>query len=308
MTARIWPLAALLALGAGWGLTLPLVRIAVSDGYRHFGIIFWQLVIGVLLLGLLTGARGLKMRWSARHLRLYLVIAALGTLLPNAASFEAARHLPAGVMSILISMVPIFALPVALLWGLERFEWRRAAGLVLGLGAVALIAAPGAGLPGAAAAAFVPFVLFAAFCYALEAGYVARYGTLDIDPVRTLLGASLVGLPVALALALATGQFIDPFGPWGAPDGAVAAASVIHTLVYAGYVWLVGRAGSVFASQVAYLVTIFGVLFAIVLLGERYSGWIWAALILMLGGLRLVQPRLKDPLAAAVALGKDGAV
>ena len=30
----------LLIMGAGWGLTQPLSKIAVSTGYRHFGLIF----------------------------------------------------------------------------------------------------------------------------------------------------------------------------------------------------------------------------------------------------------------------------
>jgi drug/metabolite transporter (DMT)-like permease len=68
-------------------------------------------------------------------------------------------------------------------------------------------------------------------------------------------------------------------------------------MVYSAYVWLVGRAGSVFAAQVSYLVTGFGVLWSMALLGERYSGYVWAALALMFAGLALVQPR--PPLAGA---------
>lgn len=33
--------AILLLLGAGWGLTQPLAKIAVSTGHGHFGLIFW---------------------------------------------------------------------------------------------------------------------------------------------------------------------------------------------------------------------------------------------------------------------------
>ena len=55
---------------------------------------------------------------------------------------------------------------------------------------------------------------------------------------------------------------------------------------------MVGRAGPVFTGQVSYLVTGFGVLWAMLLLGERYSLWIWAAMGLMAIGLLLVQPRL----------------
>ena len=56
---------------------------------------------------------------------------------------------------------------------------------------------------------------------------------------------------------------------------------------------MVARAGAVFAAQVAYLVTGFGILWAMLLLAERYSGWVWLALGLMFAGLFLVQPRAR---------------
>lgn len=308
MTAtRPWLLGVLVLLGVGWGLTPPLAKLAVSEGYRHFGIIFWQLVISVAVLGLIALIRGQRLPWTGRHLRLYLVIAMLGTILPNYASYEAARHLPAGILAILISLVPMFALPIALLWRMEGFEPRRLAGVVLGAAAVVLIVGPETSLPDPAMAAFVPLAMVAPFCYALEGNYVARHGTLDIGPLRTLLGASIVGAVLAAGLALATGQFIDPRPPWGAPDAAIFVASCVHAVVYASYVWLVGQAGAVFASQVAYLVTGSGVVWAMLILSESYSGPVWAALGLMMLGLFLVQPRAREALAEAAPLGKDGA-
>ncbi len=52
-----------------------------------------------------------------------------------------------------------------------------------------------------------------------------------------------------------------------------------------------GGAGSVFASQCAYLVTGSGVIWAMVLLGERFQPVVWLALAVMLAGVALVQPR-----------------
>ena len=91
--------------------------------------------------------------------------------------------------------------------------------------------------------------------------------------------------------------------PWGLPDGALVLSAVVHAMVYSGYVWMVGRAGAVFASQVSYLVTGSGVIWAMILLGESYTGWIWLALAMMLTGLFLVQPRTKGRLAPGEAPG-----
>jgi drug/metabolite transporter (DMT)-like permease len=64
-------------------------------------------------------------------------------------------------------------------------------------------------------------------------------------------------------------------------------------MAYSSYVWLAARAGAVFASQTSYIVTGTGVLWAMVLLNETYSAFVWGALALMLLGLALVQPREK---------------
>ena len=68
----------------------------------------------------------------------------------------------------------------------------------------------------------------------------------------------MVGIALTWPLAAATGQMVRP-AAWGAAEWAMLAAGVLNALAYSGYVWLVGRAGSVFASQIAYLVTGFGV-------------------------------------------------
>ena len=299
---REWAMlgALLVLLGAGWGLTQPMAKIAVSEGYRHIGIVFWQFVLSGGVLGAICAARRLPLRRDAQAMRLYVLIALIGTLLPNAASYEAARHLPAGWLSITLSMVPLFAFPIALAWGIDRFSPARLTGLILGLVGVALLALPvqswitgdaSLGAVTLAMALWLPLALLAPAFYALEGNVVARWGIAGMDPVQLLFGASLVGAVLALPLALATGTFIDPRPPWGAPDGAIVVSSVVHALVYASYVWMVGRAGAVFAAQVSYLVTGFGVLWAILILGESYGAGFWAAMACMFTGLFLVQPR-----------------
>jgi drug/metabolite transporter (DMT)-like permease len=62
---------------------------------------------------------------------------------------------------------------------------------------------------------------------------------------------------------------------------------------------MIGSGGAVFASQVAYLVTGFGVLWSMILLGESYSIWIWSALIVIIAGLFLTQPRPRPATVSA---------
>ena len=301
----VLPFAALILIGAAWGGTQPLAKVAVSEGYRPFGILVWQNALVAVILAGITLLRGCSLRTDRVALRLYLLIAVIGTVLPGLASYSAAVHLPSGVLSMLLSSVPMLAFPVALALGIDVFGWRRLAGLSLGLAGVALLVMPETGATGAVPAVWVAVALLASACYAIEGNYVARFGTDGLDPLQLLAGASVVGMVLSLPLAIATGQFIDPRGAWTQPDTAIVASSLLHAAAYSGYVGLVGLAGSVFAVQVSYFVTLFGLAWAMLFLGEEYSGWFWGALALMLAGLALVQPRPAASLVPVRPMGQD---
>jgi drug/metabolite transporter (DMT)-like permease len=283
--------ALLFLMGAAWGLTQPLSKIAVSTGHQHFGLIVWQLVFSIVILAAINLYRRRGLPTGRGYLIRYFVIAVAGTIIPNAFSYAAAHHLPAGILSIVMSLVPMFALPMALALGMERFSALRLLGLICGAIAIVLIAGPDAALPDPSLAIWVLIAVIPPFFYAFENAWIAFYGRLDLDPIQLILGASIMGLILVLPLALATGQWIDISQPWGAAELALLGSSTLHIIAYCGFIWLIGQTGSVFASQVAYLVTACGVVWAMLLLQESYSGWVWLAMALMMFGLFLVQPR-----------------
>lgn len=289
--SRALPLILLIGMGALWGVTQPLSKIAVAAGHRDIGIIFWQFAIGALVLGIFNVARGKGLPLGRRQLAFYLLIALLGTILPNWASFTAAVYLPSGILSIVLATVPMFAFPIALILKMDRFSTLRLFGLLLGLAAIILIALPDSSLPDPALAIWLLVAVIAPFLYAVEGNIVAKWGTAGLDAVQVLLGSSIIGMIIAFPLALYTDEWISPLGPWDAGLFAIVGIALAHTTAYTTYVWLVRRTGAVFASQVGYLVTGFGILWAKLILGESYSPWVWGALALMLVGVFLVQPR-----------------
>ena len=294
---RLAAFGAMIAVALGWGLSMPLSKIAVSTGYRHFGLIFWQSLIGAALLAGIALARRKPLPAGPAQWRTWLVLALTGSVIPSAAFYSAIAHLPAGVMSIVISLVPMLAFPLAMLLGLEGFAMRRFLGLLVGLGGTLLLILPGASLPDPAALGWILVALIAPCCYAIEGNYVARFGTAGMDAFQVMLGASLLGAAMVLPLALATGQFISPVRAFGGPEWALVGYSMISILAYSGYVWLVGTAGAVFAVQVSYLVTAFGILASMIFLGERYAAVTWLAFALVVSGIFLVQPRRQSTLA-----------
>ncbi len=247
-------------------------------------------MIGALVLGPVAFLSG-PVRVGRRALGWAALIAMIGTVIPNYTFYLSVARLPAGIMSIIICTVPMMSYPIAIALGMDRLQAGRLIGLACGLVGVALIALPAASLPDPAMAAFLPLAMIGPLFYALESNVVARIGTAGMSAVQAMALVSVVGAMIAAPLALATGQWVNPTGPWSGSEWALVAASVAHAVAYSAYVWLASRAGAVFAAQSGYIVTGTGVLWAYVLLAEVFSVWVWAALAVMLLGLALVQPR-----------------
>ena len=301
MTGRqiIFFTACLMLMGAGWGLTQPLTKIAVSTGYGHFGLVFWQQVLAAVLLAGVCLIRGFSLPLGLAQLRVYGIIALIGTVVPNTLSYQAAVHLPSGIMSLLLSVIPMFSFAIALMLGNDRFALRRLMGLILGLMGVLIIVTPAVDLGQPIPVFWAGIYLVTALFYAFEGNYLAKWGTAGLNAFQVMLGASFVGLLVITPLMLSSGHYIAPVWPLPAPQLAQIMASVLHVSVYVTYVWLSVRAGAVFTAQVSYMVTGFGLLWAYLILAEDYAATLWLALAVIFAGMYLVQPRPRRDAAAA---------
>ncbi len=286
--------AILVILGILWGLTIPATKVAVSSGSSPLGLLFWQAVNMTVILGAIAAARRTRIDLSARALNYALVICLTGIVVPGALLYYAALNLPAGVLAILIASVPMFALTIALSLRVEPFVPTRSLGIVLGIAAVALLMGPQTSLPEPWMAPFVLVALGSALCYGIEAVYIDLRMPERADPVVVLFTASVISVVLSAPLAWFTGNWVNLIRPWELPEWALLFSAMCSSLAYSGYIWLVARAGGVFSSQVAYIITIAGVIASAVLLRESYSSWVWAALALMMVGLALVQPGQRE--------------
>jgi drug/metabolite transporter (DMT)-like permease len=296
-TASLPLIAALLLIGIAWGLTVPLSKIAVSGGCTPLGIMFWEQLIVALIMGLILVARSaiaqqkISIPVDRSTLLFYIMVALLGTVFPNFFSYWAVGELPAAIIAIVIASVPMFALAIAVGAGIEPFVIQRWFGVCLGAAAIVLLVAPEASLPNPEKSIFVLVALAAAFCYGLEGNYIARCKPRTVDPIGTLFGASIISVCIITPLSIGSGTWINLSGHFTAPKQAILGIALFHALAYSGYIWLVGRAGPVFSSQVAYIITLSAMILSMLLLHEALSAFALAALVLMLAGLALVQPR-----------------
>ena len=297
MTIRFNLTLILLIVGVSWGLTAPLSKIAVSTGHQYLGLLIWQIIIMIFSLGLIQIFRKKKLPLNLNCFWRYIVVALLGTILPNSIMYKAYFHLQSGIMSILVSIVPMIAFLLVLVLQMEKFEIRRFLGVLFGIFAIILIVFPKLDLGYLGEVGWILLALLSPLCYAIEGVWINKIGIAKLDPIEVILGASILGFFILMPIVALNGYWITPYRVWGPAEFAITASSLIHSLIYISYIWLIGKAGVIFASQVSYIYTASGIGFSIILLGEGYSLFVWAAVILMLMGLMMVRPSRRSSLS-----------
>jgi drug/metabolite transporter (DMT)-like permease len=295
----------LIASGLMYGSSFSFMKVAVAGGLSPLAMVFWFAALATASLYVVLRATGKAILIDAMLLRFCVPWGLLSVVCPNFLFFLAAREIPASVIALGIAFVPILTLAGAIGLGRERLTPRRLLGISLGGAAVLLILLPRASLPQADDALFVLIAFAGAACYAAEHLYIetrAPHG-IGIDQMLFLMFLSVAVL--LLPALFAAGIDIVPSWPLGKPEWAVLAVAVVTLIDYFLITLLILWAGPVFTSQAAYLVTLAGVMWGMIIFGDSLSPWLWTAIGLLMAGLTLVRPRV-EAIAPDVSPGIAG--
>lgn len=283
-------LVVLVAIGIGWGLTVALATVAVSDGLDPLLVTYWNTVAGAVILSMILLIRRRRPPMDRGHLIFYCITGLIGTALPHALSFYAAVHVPSGVRALVFALIPTMTLLMALALRMESPNLRRAVGIALGFAAMVVLVGPGSEHLSPTAVLWTLLSLLVSLSYSCENLYIARYRPEGLDPIAGLWGMSITALIMLSAALPALGVTLAAPTEFGAPESAILGMAVLHIGCYGGLIYLLINAGSVFASQVSYIVTPAGVLWGALLLSEAITPSMGAALALILIGLALIRP------------------
>jgi len=282
--------AVIVTIGVAWGGSQLLSKVAMSTDHDAAGVALVATLLAVVILAVAALVRRRRLPLSRKAIVFYIACGIFGTALPSTLNYTIIRHLPVGIVSILIAGVPMMTLLFGWAMRRENLSAGRVAGIGLGAAAVVLIALPDAALPMAGQAVWVVLGLCIALCYAIENMIIDIIPPEGADALTLMTGMSIAALALLLPVVWARDGWIDMMA-MGAPEQAILGVAVIHLGCYTGFVWLIGVAGPVFAAQIGYVVTVAGVFWGMAVLGERHSQIVWLALVMMLVGMALVQPR-----------------
>ena len=220
-----------------------------------------------------------------------VIITFLSVVIPNIIFYACVEHLDAGVLSISVSVIPLFTYLIALGLKMDKFKVRRVIGLITGFCALLILILPENSLPDKRDIPWVLLALNCALCYALENIYIDRLALQNFGPIRLVCAVSFVSAIITFLLSLVMDQFfiLQPTNLY--LFISTLGLGFISATAYSIFIYLIGRAGSVFSSQVGYLVTFFGVVWGIIILGESHSVFVWISLAMIMMGIFLVQPK-----------------
>ncbi len=273
-------------LGAIWGASFLFMRVSAKD-FGAIALVEVRLALGSLVL--------LPFLWRSRALfplKLWPKLALIGAInsaVPFMLFAWAAQRAPAGIGAIANAMTVLFTALVGFMFFGEKIGARRAVALVAGFVGVVVLASDktaGGDNVGWAVAAGAT----ASFLYGIGINLVRRHLT-GLPPAAvasaTLGTSALLTLPLAIAY-------------W--PTHAIAAKSwfsasmlgiVCTGLAFVMYYRLIARIGASRASTVTYLIPVFGVAWAWLLLDEPLTVKMGIAGAMILGSVALSQRTAK---------------
>jgi len=278
---RLLMIASFAAIHIVWGTTYLAIRYAVETipplltaGLRHtvggaalFAVCWWR------------GLRPTRVQW-----RVAVVTGILFFLIGHGSLHWAEQYVPSGTAALFVATEPVW---VALL-GARRLSAPAIAGLVIGIGGVALLV----GLPHGATFTGSIVIVIGAFSWSVGIFYsrsAASHPDALMSAAMSLLSG---GALLILAAAVTGGTNLSHVSTRSALG--LAYLIVFGSLTFAGYTWLLARVSPVLVSTHAYTNPLIAVLIGALVAGEALSPRIVIAGAAILAAIALVRGGERD--------------
>jgi len=278
----------LVTLGSLWGGMTALAKVVTTAGVPALGYAFWQTLGAGLILSITCIILKKPPPLSYKALRHYLIVGALGSAIPTTNLFYSLSKLPTGIVALVITTVPLFTYLLSLVVRLEHYDWRRALGISLGFAGSIILLLPESSLPSRDLVPFVLLAFISPLFYSINSIYVSKFQSLYIDPIHTASGMMLSSSFMLIFASLATDTFHPMWNNFELEDGLILLHMVLAAITFFMYFLLLRRAGPVYFSQVAFIVTLNAIMWGVFIFDEQHSLWIWLALALIFFGVALV--------------------
>jgi drug/metabolite transporter (DMT)-like permease len=288
MSRRGWLL--FLAMGVIWGIPYLFIRIAVMH-MTPSTMVFLRTSVAVVLLVPIAVARG-EILPALRRWRPLLGFTVVEIALPWLLLGHAEQRLSSSLTGLLLAAVPLVGAMLGWLTGTDRLDWRRGAGLLVGLIGVAALVGLDVGRGDLVA---LLQVLAVAVCYAtgpfIQNRYLADLSGLGVIAACLALTAIAYAVPAAY-------QIPRQWPPVSAIASVVVLGAVCTALAFLIFFQLIDTVGPTRATVITYINPAVAVALGVVFLDEPFTVGIVVGFVLVLLGSALATRRSRAREAA----------
>ncbi len=279
--------AGLATLGLVWGSAFIAMTIALRD-LPPLWVAAGRVGMGALVLGAIASQRKTALPAGREHIPYILTIGVLGAAIPFFLLAWGQQFVPSAFAGVSMASVALFVLPLAHVFvpG-ERLSWPKFAGVATGFAGVLVLIGERAVAGGGQAIGQLACV-GAAACYAVSSIVTRRCPA--IGPIRLATWQTGVGALILVPVALWQ-EGVPDLPAWPSLLALLYLAAIPTAAANLLRVWIVRSAGPSFMSLVNYQVPAWSIILGIALLGEPAPAGLFAALVLILGGIGISQIR-----------------
>lgn len=292
LSRRLLPVVLVFVLGSLWGLHFSLIKI-VSESGLAAPLVTAVITCGVSVIYLLISLLRRRLPpFTGTAIVFYASCAVLGYVLPIIVELFVARHMAAGLLTLIVSTTPIFTLFLALMLNTEAVSKQRIAGIAVGAVAALLILLPQVTGAGSTPAALIILTVAVPLSYGLFHNYVARAWPTGMDTWQLGAGQMTLALLMMLPLYLAFhGTSVPAVDVGRAAWLAIAAMIVFAVLEVYLYFTIIRMAGAVVVSLSNFVTIAAGVMWGMLIFAEQPGLWDWLCVaVLMLSLAMVIQP------------------
>lgn len=273
------PFLLLTSLGVLWGSGYVIARFAVTHGVSAFGYAFWQSLGPAILLALFALKNNPKeLILRSAPWRYYLVCGLIGVAIPNSTMYFVAKHIPAGMLAIIVNTVPIFIYLLALIFKQESFRWYRLLAVLSGFSGILLLVLRYAAIPAGHFGWWPVLALISPLMFALCTIYIGQQKNPPANALLSAAGMMIMSSLLLTPMILATHSFYSLWPPFSVAGWLIILEILLSSLGYVIFFYLIQRAGSVYYSMVGGVVGVTGLFWGWLIFGERPTVTAWLAI------------------------------
>jgi drug/metabolite transporter (DMT)-like permease len=251
-----------------WASAFSVAKLAIADCPPLIVLTARFLLAGVVILGV-AALFGMRLSLSRRELLLFALLGIANQAVYLGLSYVGIRSTSSGLAALVISANPVLTAVLAVAFLDERMTWRKAMGLLLGLGGVTFVVESrmAGGVDHPVGIAFLLVALVSLVAGTILYKKLAPSGGLWVGNGVQSLAAGLVTLPFAFAFE----NVGDIVPSWRLAASLAYLALFVSIFAYLLWFHLLDVSGATAASSYHFMMPPLGMLFGWLLLGEQVA-------------------------------------